>query len=266
MDCDMAAKPDWDAEQYLRFEDERTRPSLDLLQRVRLAAPARCIDLGCGPGNSTELVAARFPQAEVSGLDSSPDMIEKARKRLPGLAFDLADLAGWSADSRYDLIFANAVLQWLPDHAALFARLAAALKPSGVLAVQMPDNLAEPSHRAMAETAAEGPWAARLAGAAEARVSIGSFSDYRRWLATAGCTTDLWRTTYVHALNGADAIVEWFRSTGLKPYLDPLPAEQRAGFLARYRERIAQAYPAEPDGKVLLRFPRLFIVATRAAA
>lgn len=261
----MAAKVDWDADQYLRFEDERTRPSLDLIQRVRLEAPTQCIDLGCGPGNSTELVAARFPNAEVTGLDSSTDMLEKARKRLPKLAFVLANLDDWSADSRYDLIFANAVLQWLPDHAALFARLVAALKPGGVLAVQMPNNLSEPSHVAMAETAAEGPWAGRLARAAEAKALIGSFSDYRRWLADAGCSVDLWQTTYVHALNGPDAIVEWFKSTGLKPYLDPLPADEREAFLARYRERIARAYPAEPDGKVLLRFPRLFIVATRAA-
>ncbi len=129
----MTAKVDWDADQYLRFEDERTRPSLDLLQGVRLTAPARCIDLGCGPGNSTELVAARFPDAEVTGLDSSADMIEKARKRLPRLSFVQADLAGWAPEERYDLIFANAVLQWLPDHEALFARLAAALKPGGVL-------------------------------------------------------------------------------------------------------------------------------------
>ncbi len=262
----MATKVDWDADQYLRFEDERTRPSLDLIQRVNLDAPAHCIDLGCGPGNSTELVAARFPQAEVTGLDSSPDMIEKARKRLPRLSFALANLAEWSADSRYDLIFANAVLQWLPGHAALFPRLAAALKPGGVLAVQMPNNLTEPSHVAMAETAAEGPWAKRLARATDVKALIGSFSAYRRWLAAAGCTVDLWQTTYVHALNGPDAIVEWFKSTGLKPYLDPLPVDEREAFLARYRERIAQAYPTEPDGKVLLRFPRLFVVATRTAA
>lgn len=259
----MAAKVDWDADQYLRFEDERTRPSLDLIQRVRLEAPTHCIDLGCGPGNSTELVAARFPNAEVTGLDSSPDMIEKARKRLPHLSFELANLSDWSADARYDLIFANAVLQWLPDHAPLFARLAAALKPGGVLAVQVPNNLAEPSHVAMAETAADGPWAERLARASESKAEIGSFSDYRRWLAAAGCAVDLWQTTYVHALDGHDAIIEWFKSTGLKPFLDPLPAEERAAFIARYKERIVRAYPIEPDGKVLLRFPRLFILATK---
>lgn len=259
----MPSKTDWNADQYLRFEDERTRPSIDLIQRVRLDAPERCIDLGCGPGNSTELVAARFPDAAVEGLDSSPDMIDKARARLPALSFVLADLESWSAEERYDLIFANAVLQWIPDHPRLFARLARGLKPGGVLAVQMPNNLTEPSHLAMAETAADGPWSDTLARAGEAKAPIGSFSDYRRWLSDAGCETDLWQTTYVHALKDHDAIIEWLKSTGLKPYIDPLPADQRADFLARYRDRIAQAYPAEPDGRVLLRFPRLFILATR---
>lgn len=259
----MTGKVDWDAAQYLRFEDERTRPSLDLIQRVRLADPQRCIDLGCGPGNSTELVAARFPGAAVEGLDSSPDMIEKARRRLPQLSFTLADLDEWSADGRYDLIFANAVLQWIPDHAALFTRLARALRRGGALAVQMPNNLAEPSHVAMDEVAAEGPWAARLANARSAKATIGSFSDYRRWLMDAGCEVDIWQTTYVHALAGHDAIVAWFRSTGLKPYVDPLAGDEREAFLARYREKIAACYPVEPDGKVLLRFPRLFILAVR---
>ncbi|KRE18231.1 trans-aconitate methyltransferase [Bosea sp. Root381] len=259
----MPSHVDWNAEQYLRFEDERTRPSIDLIQRVRLADARRCIDLGCGPGNSTELVAARFPGAAVEGLDSSPDMIEKARKRLPELSFVLADLESWEAQARYDLIFANAVLQWIPDHERLFARLTRGLTPGGVLAVQMPNNLSEPSHLAMSEVAAEGPWAQQLARAGEAKAPIGSFSDYRRWLAAAGCEVDLWQTTYVHALKDHDAIIEWFKSTGLKPYIDPLPAEQRAAFLERYRERIARAYPVEADGKVLLRFPRLLILATR---
>lgn len=259
----MNARPDWNAEQYLRFEDERTRPSIDLIARVRLSDPKRCIDLGCGPGNSTELVAARFPEASVEGLDSSPDMIEKARKRLPNLSFTLADLSNWTSAPGYDLIFANAVLQWLPDHARLFPRLAGALAPGGCLAVQMPNNLDEPSHVAMRETAAGGPWAAKLAAAGEAKAEIGSFGDYRRWLAGAGCQVDLWQTTYVHPLRGHQAIVEWFKSTGLKPYLDPLTDEERKLFEKRYLERIAEAYPIEPDGTVLLRFPRLFILATR---
>jgi trans-aconitate 2-methyltransferase len=259
----MTIAPDWNAAQYLRFEDERARPSIDLLARVPLAEPKRCIDLGCGPGNSTELVAARFPQAQVEGLDSSADMLDKARQRLPRLSFTLGDVGRWLAEGAYDLIFANAVLQWLPDHEGLFPRLARSLKPGGCLAVQMPNNLAEPSHVAMREVAAEGPWAERLATAKAERSAIGSFGDYRRWLMAAGCRVDIWQTTYVHALAGVEAIAEWFKSTGLKPYLDRLTAEEREPFMARYLERIAPAYPVESDGKVLLRFPRLFIVAVR---
>jgi trans-aconitate 2-methyltransferase len=254
---------DWNADLYLRFERERTRPSIDLLHGVHLRDPKRCIDLGCGPGNSTELLAARFAEATVEGLDSSPDMIEKARKRLPSIRFSLADLQDWIAPGAYDLIFANAVLQWVPEHEALFGRLAASLTVGGVLAVQMPNNMDEPSHRLMAEVAAEGPWSERLADASQAKASIGSFSDYRRWLRQANCDLDLWQTTYVHALEGPQAIVEWFMSTALRPYIDPLPNPERERFLEVYREKVAGAYPAEPDGKVLLRFPRLFIVATR---
>lgn len=259
----MNAKPDWDAAQYLRFEDERTRPSIDLLARVPLSDPKRCIDLGCGPGNSTELVAARFPGAVTEGLDSSPDMLEKAMKRLPDLSFVLGDVNSWSDAAGYDLIFANAVLQWLPDHAALFPRLARSLTSGGCLAVQMPNNLNEPSHVAMREVAAEGPWGETLANAKAERATIGSFGDYRRWLTEAGCRVDIWQTTYVHALANLEAIAEWFKSTGLKPYLDRLTAEERKDFLARYLERIAPHYPVESDGKVLLRFPRLFVVAVK---
>jgi trans-aconitate 2-methyltransferase len=254
---------DWNSSQYLKFEDERTRPAADLLARVPLEAPRRCIDIGCGPGNSTELLVRRFPGAAVEGLDNSPDMLAKARQRLPGTSFEQADLAAWQPSSRYDVIFANAVLQWLPDHARLFPRLAQALEPGGCLAVQMPDNLAEPSHTAMAEVARGGPWADRLRDAADARAEIGSLDDYYRWLRGANCQVDLWRTTYVHPMAGAGAIVEWFKSTGLKPYIDPLPEAERAAFLARYAEAIARSYKAHDDGTVLLYFPRLFLVARR---
>lgn len=259
----MTTAPDWNAAQYLRFEDERTRPSIDLLARVALTDPKRCIDLGCGPGNSTELVAARFPNAVVEGLDSSADMLEKARKRMPGSDFALGDVGTWLSEGAYDLIFANAVLQWLPDHATLFPHLVRSLAPGGCLAVQMPDNLDRPSHRAMREVAAEARWAETLKPALSARSAIGSFGDYRRWLVEARCHVDIWQTTYIHALDSQQAIVEWFKSTGLKPFLDLLDADAQAAYLARYLARIAPAYPVESDGKVLLPFPRLFIVATK---
>jgi len=254
---------DWNAGQYLKFDDERTRPALDLLRRVPLSDPEHCVDLGCGPGNSTELLVARYPNARVSGLDTSPDMLAKARQRLPGVDFCLADLATWQPDERFDLIFANAVLQWLPDHPNLLARLATFLRSGGCLAVQMPNNLNEPSHRLMEQVAGDGPWADRLCSAPAAREAIGSFEAYYAWLQQAGCSVDLWQTTYVHPLDGADAIAAWFGSTGLRPYLAPLSPEEQAVYLDRYRAEIARAYPPQADGKVLLRFPRLFFVATK---
>jgi trans-aconitate 2-methyltransferase len=252
---------DWDATQYLKFEDERTRPARDLLARVPLAAPTRVVDLGCGPGNSTELLAERFPDAQVTGLDSSPDMVAKARARRPDLAFVEADLAAWTPEAAPDLIFANAVLQWLPDHAALLPRLAGFLAPGGCLAVQVPVNLEEPSHRLMREVAAEPAFAAR--GTDPGRERLADIPAYYDWLSRAGCAVDIWRTTYVHPLADADAIVEWVKGTGLRPFLDRLDGEGQRAFLARYRDRIAEAYPPRADGRVLLPFPRLLMVARR---
>ncbi|GJD47868.1 Trans-aconitate 2-methyltransferase [Methylobacterium crusticola] len=255
---------DWDAGQYLKFADERTRPASDLLARVPLDAPARVVDLGCGPGNSTELLVARYPGAEVTGLDSSPAMLAEARTRLPGRRFVEGDVAAWAPEHPPDLIFANAVLQWLPDHARLLARLARSLAPGGCLAVQMPDNLEEPSHGLMRSVAAEPPFAERLAGAGAFRSRIGSVWEYDTWLSAAGCTVDLWRTTYVHPLAGHRGIVEWVRATGLRPFLAPLDPGAQAAFLARYEAALAQAYPVQGDGRVLLPFPRLFLVARRS--
>jgi trans-aconitate 2-methyltransferase len=190
-------------------------------------------------------------------------MLEKARARLPALRFEQADITAWTPAGPCDLIFANAVLQWVPDHATLLPRLASFLSPGGCLAIQVPDNLDEPSHAIMREVAASGPWARRLAPATGAREIIGTFDRIYGWLIEAGCNVDIWRTTYVHPLAGADAIVEWLKSTGLRPFVDPLAAGEREDFLSRYRDAVAKAYPVQRDGMVLLRFPRLFTVATR---
>lgn len=254
----------WSAKQYVAFEDERTRPARDLLAAIPAGEVRSAIDIGCGPGNSTELLVERFADATVRGLDSSTDMIEAARKRLPQVQFDIADIDTWNDSGPFDVIFANAVLQWVPDHAALLPSLVNKLVPGGSLAIQMPDNLNEHSHRLMREVAARGPWADKLAGAAGQRTEMADASGYYSMLKPHCTRVDVWRTTYHHPLaGGASAVVEWFKGSGLRPFLDPLNEAERAEFLQRYQAAIYQAYPALADGSVLLPFPRLFLVATR---
>jgi trans-aconitate 2-methyltransferase len=253
----------WDARQYLKFEDERTRPPRDLLAQVPLREPRRVIDLGCGPGNSTELLAARFPGTEVVGLDTSPDMLRQARARLPGVSFVEGDIATWVPPAATDLLFANAVIQWVPDHPAVLQRLLAALPPGGVLAVQMPDNTNEPALALMREVASVGPWAPALAAANAARDDLPTPGGYYDLLRPLCAHLDIWHTVYNHVLAGPEGIVEWFKGSALRPFLDALDPALQAGYLAAYAVAIARAYPPRFDGKVLLRFPRLFIVAMR---
>jgi len=255
--------PTWSSAQYLKFEDQRSRPAAELMARVPLEDPKRIVDIGCGPGNSTELLVNRWPEATVSGFDTSENMLEAARKRLPDTAFSQADAATWEPEPDTDLIYSNATFQWVPDHLNALVRLFTALKPGAVLAVQMPDNLSEPSHMAMEETAADGPWAEALAGAGLARDPLPGKAVYYDRLAPLSSRFDISHTIYTHPLDGPEGIVEWVKGTGLRPYIDPLDEAQRADFLAAYQARIAGAYPARIDGKVLLWFPRLFIVAVR---
>ncbi len=253
----------WSAAQYVKFEEERTRPVRDLIARIPTANVARAADIGCGPGNSTEVLRERYPQAHIVAVDSSSDMIDAARKRLPTVAFEVGDIQQWRPEQPLDVILANAVLQWIPGHEMLMPALIARLNPGGALAVQTPDNLDEPSHRLMREIAEAGPWAAKLKDASKARAERHGADWYFRLLGTHASRVDIWRTTYYHPLAGAHAIVEWVKGTGLRPFVDPLDASWREGYLARYEAAIAEAYPAEADGTVLLPFPRLFFIAVR---
>ncbi|MBB2754510.1 UNVERIFIED_ORG: trans-aconitate 2-methyltransferase [Rhizobium aethiopicum] len=253
----------WSATQYVKFEDERTRPARDLLAQVPLQSIRRAVDLGCGPGNSTELIIERYGAEGVSGLDSDLNMLEAARKRLPGTAFAEADLGSWKPTEPTDLLFANAVFQWLPDHLDIFDRLMDGLSPGGALAVQMPDNLGEPTHLLMEETANNGPWKSAFEGKSVRRKGLPAPSAYYSRLIGKASRVDIWHTIYNHPMADAAAIVEWVKGTGLMPYLARAGEEYREAFLADYLARVEKAYPKMSDGRVLLRFPRIFMVAVK---
>jgi trans-aconitate 2-methyltransferase len=254
---------DWNARQYLKFEDERTRPPRDLLAQVPLERPRRAVDLGCGPGNSTELLLERFPQAEIVGLDSSPDMLRKARERLPQCILIEADIASWTPTEHTDLIFANAVFQWVPDHQEVMRWLLQSLPAGGVLAAQMPDNTGEPALVLQRKVAASGPWASDPRIEAAARGELPAPETYYDLLRPVCSHIDIWHSVYNHVMAAPKAIVEWFKGSSLQPFLSALDAPAQEKFLAAYTEEIVAAYQPRFDGKVLLRFPRLFIVAVR---
>jgi trans-aconitate 2-methyltransferase len=264
--CSSRAAEDWSAAQYLKFEDERTRPSRDLLAQVPLAAPRRVADLGCGPGNSTELLIERFPGAEVIGVDSSPDMLRQARERLPRCKFVEADLSSWMPQPDTDLLFGNAVFHWVPDHPNVLRRLLQALGPGGVLAVQMPDNANEPAFTALEKVVAAGPWAAAVAQTkGRQRKQLLTPEGYYDLFRPLCSHIDVWQIHYNHLMDDHVGVVEWFKGSGLRPLLAPLDAATREEFLAKYTDEVRRVYPLRCDGKVMLKFPRLFIVAVRSS-
>jgi trans-aconitate 2-methyltransferase len=251
----------WDAKQYLRFGAERTRSAFDLLARIDLATPRRIVDLGCGPGNSTALLRERWPDAEITGLDSSADMLEAARRDHAGIDFVVGDIAEWTPDDGYDLVFSNAALQWVSDHERLLPRLIKAVAPEGVLAVQMPSNYDFATHRLMRQVAAEGPWRDRLAGARDpSPVKPPEF--YYDCLAPKCRRIVLWETNYIQVMDGVDAIIAWLHGTGLRPFLARLDEHEEALFLERYAALLAEHFPPQRDGRILLPYPRLFFIAT----
>lgn len=255
----------WDPAQYLKFAGHRLRPAVDLLNRVDADAPAEVYDLGAGTGNVTRLLAARWPGARVTGVDASAEMLAKATADAPGIAWERADLAAWRPPRPADVIFSNAALHWVGDHARLFPALLGALAPGGVLAVQMPRNFGAPSHTAIAEAARSGPWRVRLEPLLRP-APVASPARYFDLLAPRAAEVDIWETEYVHVLEGQDPVKEWTKGTWLRPLLDALDEPERSRFEARYAELVAAAYPPRSDGRTLFPFRRLFIVATAGGA
>jgi trans-aconitate 2-methyltransferase len=261
----MTKGKDWNASQYLKFENERSLPARNLLDRVPISSPKRIIDLGCGPGNSTETLAKRFPDAKITGLDSSPDMIKKAKTVLPERDFYVADLTTYKpeAGDAVDLFFSSAVFHWLTadDRIAVIKRLLEPQAPGSSFALQVPNNLSEPLHVLMRETAAEGPWAEKLVGVQ--RNELESVQVMYDRLKPFCSEVHIWETTYYHSVEGPEAVVEWVKGAGLKPFVDPLESGEKEAFLEAYLAKIKKAYPVSIDGRVLLKYPQLFIVAVK---
>ena len=252
----------WDPDRYLTYADERGRPFVELVARIGAESPTSVVDLGCGPGNLTGLLRERWPEADISGLDSSPEMIERAREADGGgITFEIADLRTWAHEAQpVDVLISNATLQWVPGHLELLPALAGRVRPDGWLAFQVPGNFDEPSHVIRTELAAEAPYAARLSG-----VDVPSSHDpavYLRALTDFGCTVDAWETTYLHVLTGPDPVFTWVSGTGARPTLQALTGELRTSFEAEFKRRLAAAYPPQPYG-VVLPFRRVFVVAQR---
>ena len=251
----------WDPAQYLKFADHRLRPAIDLLGRIDAAAPREVYDLGAGAGNVTRLLKQRWPEARVTGVEESEEMLAKAATVAPEIGWQRADLASWTAPRPADVIYSNAALHWLDDHARLFPALLAALAPGGVLAVQMPRNFEAPSHTSISEAARRGPWRARLEPLLRPSPT-GPPSLYFDLLAPRAATLDIWETEYLQVLEGAHPVKEWTKGTWLRPLLAALDEPDRSGFEAAYTELVDRAYPPRPDGRTLFPFRRMFIIAT----
>jgi trans-aconitate 2-methyltransferase len=268
-----AANVRWDPDQYRRFASQRLRPALELMARIELEDPSTVYDLGCGTGEITRLLAARWPGARVHGVDSSESMLEKARgadaggaETAPAVTFEFGDLATWTAPEPASVLYSNAAYHWIPGHRAVFPRLLQSLAPGGALAVQMPMSWDLPSHQAMREVLELGrsggtPFGSRALRDAMNRKPLLETAEYYDLLRANASAVDIWETEYLQVLEGEDAVLEWVSGTGLRPILEGLQGEERGAFLERYRGQLRELYPRREDGRTLYPFRRLFLYA-----
>jgi trans-aconitate 2-methyltransferase len=266
--------PTWNPDQYLKFAAERARPCRELAARIEVPSVRRVIDIGCGPGNSTEVLAARWPDAEITGLDNSAEMIATARKSQPARGWMIGEIADWAAraaaeekDGRFDVVFANATLQWVPDHAALYPKLLERVAPSGAFAAQIPADFRAPAHEIMRDIAKLPEWRDRFPGGSLREWYAHGPAFYYDVLAPHAARVDIWETEYLHVMPDAESVVEFYKGSGLRPFLDLLSTEaERTQFTNEYLGRVRVAYPRHPDGRVLFPMLRLFVIAYRGAS
>ena len=253
----------WNSEQYLKFKTERTQPAIDLANRIPVQSPADIIDIGCGPGNSTDILKKRYPNAAVVGADNSENMLEAARKNYTDIEFILCDASKElnNIGRKFDVVFSNACIQWVPDHPKLLREMMSLLKEGGALAVQIPMNYDEPIHRIIGEAVKSEKWRDK-------------FSDPRQFytltpekyydiLAEISSDFSMWQTTYFHRMKSHSDIMEWYKSTGLRPYLEALSHADKTEFEKDIFREVERAYPKQANGEIIFRFPRLFFTAIK---
>ena len=252
----------WNPAQYLRFGNERLQPAIDLIGRIPLESPGVIYDLGCGTGSGTVLLKERWPLADVTGVDASNTMLERTQTLESPVSWQQADLNTWEPGTPPDLLFSNAALHWLDHHEVLFPKLVSMLAPGGILAVQLPANFSAPSHTSIAETVQSGVWRDRLEPHLRENPVLdgGAYYDLLSPLST---KLDMWETTYYHVLTGPDPVLEWTKGSILTPLLPLLDEAERESFLQGYGSKVAQAYPQRDDGKTVLPFRRLFMIASK---
>ena len=256
----------WNPEQYLKFSEERTQPCRDLAARVSVPNVRHVVDLGCGPGNSTQVLAERWPDAEITGVDSAAEMINTAIQSHPRGRWIVSDIVKWAAEEeqQFDVVFSNAALQWLPDHAGLFPKLFARVAPAGALAIQIPSSFDRPAYRLLREMAASLSWRRWFPTGRVRNWHSHDAAFYYDLLAPLASRVELWETEYFHILPSAEEVVEWYKGTGMRPYLQAIEEEpERARFIAEYLEKIRAAYLPRPDGKIMFPFLRIFLIAYR---
>ena len=255
---------DWNPQQYLKFKSERTQPSIDLVARIMINDPETIIDIGCGPGNSTQILHRRWPDADIVGLDSSQKMIEKAREDYPGQKWMVGDASDLDTNKKYDIVFSNATLQWIPSHDVLIPRLFNIVNKNGVLAVQVPANNESPLHKALLCVAQSQKWKGYTSGC-EKLLTYHSVDYYYNVLSSLTDDFDIWETTYYHVLKSHEALIEWYGSTGMKPFLERLPDDEaRTAFGKEILMQCKSFYPIQTDGEILYPFKRLFFTANKS--
>jgi trans-aconitate 2-methyltransferase len=258
------AMSSWNPNLYLQFKEERTQPARDLIARIQLPNPRSIVDLGCGPGNSTQVLRDRWPDAEITGVDNSPEMIRKARESHPQGRWEQADIQTWKPKVTFDIVESNATLQWIPDHQRLIPRLFSLLRAGGALAVQLPANQEAPLHLALLRISRRSEWREYTAGC-EDLIVYQPPEFYFEILSALSSHFHLWETTYFHVLQAHRELVDWYSSTGMKTYLERLPEEsQKQAFRVQVLEACRAEYPVQRDGRILYPFRRLFFVAYRS--